>query len=285
MVAHCFTTENPRLESEIRSIIRYANSTSSPITTDIAPPTSKDWPEAIEVICRDLNTTLLHPVIHQSPPPADDYIILRANFEIGDWALSRGFFNSSTWHVNATHPSLHRYLDSQPSSSSTTNSSSINANTAIFNPESDYVLQTRTIQTLDISINNFDDGSHPFHLHGHKFSILVQGQSGYPPQKDEWQAHLAANPHLTDNPLRRDTVTVEGYGWAVIRVVLDNPGLWAFHCHNNWHAEAGMVMQFLVRSEDVDGWVVDEGAREMCALSGVERGMRPDDSIWFGHFG
>ncbi|KAK3180334.1 hypothetical protein K4F52_008305 [Lecanicillium sp. MT-2017a] len=285
MVTHCFTTDNPRLEPEIRSIIRYANSTSSSPVSHIAPPTSKEWPDAIEVICRDLDTSALHPVVHQSPPPLDDFIILRANFEIGDWRLARGFFNTSTWHPNATHPSLHRYLDSPPSSASSSNESAfINTNNSPFDPASDYVLQTRSIRTVDISINNFDDGSHPFHLHGHKFFVLQQGQSGYPPFDDEWRATLAEKPHLTENPLRRDTITVEGYGWAVIRVVLDNPGLWAFHCHNTWHAESGMVMQFLVRSDDVKTWEVDDRMRAMCDLPGVEKGMKPDDGIWFGNF-
>ena len=47
-------------------------------------------------------------------------------------------------------------------------------------------------------------------------------------------------------------------------------------------AESGMVMQFLVRSEEVAKWEVDEHAKQMCGMEGVATGMRPDDSIWYG---
>jgi hypothetical protein len=97
-------------------------------------------------------------------------------------------------------------------------------------------------------------------------------------------ALLEENKALLENPLRRDTITVEGYAWAVIRVVLDNPGMWAFHCHNAWHAESGMLMQFMVRSEIVKEWKVDPEQRELCHRNGVETGQRPPDSIWFGSF-
>ncbi|RBR18894.1 uncharacterized protein FIESC28_05816 [Fusarium coffeatum] len=278
MVTHCFKNENSRLEAETKAIIRYQKP-DQPTSSD--KPTSREWSDAIEVICRDLNTTALQPVEVISPPLANEVIILRANFEIGDWRLARGFFNDSTWHPNATSPSLHRFLDS--GIQSTTSKRPITINEKIFDQKNELVLETNGIRTIDISINNFDDGAHPFHLHGHKFFVLAQGRDGYPPTPAELQAYLEKH-NLLENPLRRDTFTVEGYAWAVIRVVLDNPGLWAFHCHNTWHAESGMVMQMLVRSEVVKGWTVGSEEREMCKREGVGRGMRPDDSIWFGQF-
>ncbi|TQV99751.1 hypothetical protein V2A60_005192 [Cordyceps javanica] len=289
MVTHCFTTENERLVPELHSVIRYRSSEDAPLPADAvatAEPTSKEWPEAIEVICRDLNVSALQPVVAQSPPPADEFVFLRANFMIGDWALARGFFNTSTWHANATHPSLHRYLDGMRAApaadtGSSQPSAAMAVNDKIFDPERDYVLETTGARTIDLAINNFDDGSHPFHLHGHKFFVLVQGETGYPPERQQWPAYLAEH-NLLANPVRRDTVTVEGYGWVIIRVVLDNPGLWALHCHNTWHAESGMVMQFLVGSDAVRRWTVDETQRELCARDGVMTGMRPSDDLWFG---
>ncbi|KAH7179971.1 multicopper oxidase-domain-containing protein [Fusarium flagelliforme] len=278
MVTHCFKNENPRLQAETRAIVRY-QSPEKQVSTE--KPTSKEWSDAIEVICRDLNTTALRPVEAITPPPADEVIILRANFEIGDWRLARGFFNDSTWHPNATNPSLHRFLDS--GAQSATSKRPVAINDKMFERKKELVLETNGIRTIDISINNFDDGAHPFHLHGHKFFVLVQGRDGYPPTPAELPAYLEKH-NLLENPLRRDTVTVEGYAWAIIRVVLDNPGLWAFHCHNTWHAESGMVMQMLVRSEVVKEWTVGEEERGMCNREGVGRGMRPDDSLWFGQF-
>ena len=59
---------------------------------------------------------------------------------------------------------------------------------------------------------------HPMHLHGHFFEVA--GSPG----------------------LRKDTVIVEGHmGQASIEFVADNPGDWMHHCHNIYHAEAGMM--------------------------------------------
>jgi FtsP/CotA-like multicopper oxidase with cupredoxin domain len=57
---------------------------------------------------------------------------------------------------------------------------------------------------------------HPLHLHGHTFAIAEGG-----PRKD------------TANVLPGRTLTVD--------FDADNPGLWALHCHNVYHAEAGMM--------------------------------------------
>ncbi|PNP42584.1 hypothetical protein TGAMA5MH_05325 [Trichoderma gamsii] len=279
MVTHCFTTKNSLLQSEARAVIRYTSPENEALDKD---PNSKDWPEVIEVQCRDLNVSVLHPVISMNPPPADKYMRFDASFMIGDWRLSRGFFNQSTWHPNMTHPSLHRFLDAPANATSL--GSPIAVNNLAYDYKKELVIQTEGIRTVDFAINNFDDGNHPFHLHGHKFFVLVQGRGGYPPSEEDLPAFLQQH-DLENNPLRRDTVTIEGYSWAVIRIVLDNPGMWAFHCHNMWHAESGMVMQLLVRSDLVRGWSVKEQERAMCGLEGVTTGMRPDDSIWFGNFG
>ncbi|KAH6887771.1 Cupredoxin [Thelonectria olida] len=278
MVTHCFTRPNKHLQPEIRAIVRYTSPEKEPTRDE---PKSKDWPEAIEVICRDLNTSVLGPVVPIVPPPADDFIYLRANFEIGAWRLARGFFNESSFKGNATHPSLHRFLDSKPGDKML--KSPLGVNELVFDAQRELVLQTAGIRTIDISISNFDDGAHPFHMHGHHFFVLAQGSTGYPPAVEELPEFYNRTGALK-NPLRRDTVTVEGYAWAILRVTLDNPGVWAFHCHNTWHAESGMLMQFLVRSDVMETWAVDSEHREMCIRKGVETGSRPDDSMWFGHF-
>lgn len=59
---------------------------------------------------------------------------------------------------------------------------------------------------------------HPMHLHGHTFQVL--NGSGQGP--------------------RKDTVIVPPMARVAIEVVGDNPGQWALHCHNIYHAEAGM---------------------------------------------
>lgn len=283
MVTHCFTTENKRLVAELRATVRFIDADNKPV--EPAPqPTSKEWPEGVEVICKDLNITTLHPVIEQNPPPPTDSITLHAAFHIGDWRLARGTFNSYSWIMNATHPSLYRFLDSDADPALTTSQAKpFEQNKKVFDEKKEYVMQANGIRTVDLYVNNYDDGSHPFHLHGHKFWVLEIGESGYPPKPEDLDKYLKDH-ELGKNPLRRDTVTIEGYGWAVIRVVLDNPGMWAFHCHNAWHAEAGMLMQFMVRPDEMRRRGVSDELRGLCAAEGVTTGMRPDDALWFGNF-
>lgn len=44
------------------------------------------------------------------------------------------------------------------------------------------------------------------------------------------------------NPIIKDTVTVPDGGYTIIRFLADNPGFWLFHCHIEFHAEAGMSL-------------------------------------------
>ncbi|KAF2021768.1 multicopper oxidase [Aaosphaeria arxii CBS 175.79] len=245
MVTHCFAYEEPELQEEVWGVVRYWGSDDAPT------PSSKDWPEVIELECKDLNTSLLSPVIPQrAPAHVDDQIYLRSTFQIKDWALSRGYLNDSSHHVSAANPVLNRLYEPSTKPSSFADSLStappVGINTALSDPKTDgLVYQTTGIRTLDILVQNFDDGNHPFHLHGHTFWVLATGH-GYPPPP----ADLYSPGHLDlENPLRRDTASVEAYGWTLIRFVADNPGVWAFHCHIGWHAEAGLAMQFLARAD------------------------------------
>jgi len=43
----------------------------------------------------------------------------------------------------------------------------------------------------------------------------------------------------------------EGYGFALVRFVADNPGAWAFHCHITWHMEAGLLITFLAGEDRI----------------------------------
>lgn len=60
---------------------------------------------------------------------------------------------------------------------------------------------------------------HPMHLHGHFFRAITRGGRGP----------------------RKDTILVPPMATTAIELVADNPGRWAFHCHNAYHGEAGMM--------------------------------------------
>lgn len=69
---------------------------------------------------------------------------------------------------------------------------------------------------------------HPWHLHGHH--VLVLSRDGRP---------------ATGSPLWLDSFDVRpGEVWRVA-FRADNPGMWANHCHNLAHAEAGMVLHLM----------------------------------------
>jgi iron transport multicopper oxidase len=77
-------------------------------------------------------------------------------------------------------------------------------------------------------------GPHPVHLHGHAFSVVRSaGNSSY---------------NFVD-PVVRDVVSIGSAGDNVtIRFFTDNPGPWFFHCHIDWHLDAGFAVVF---AEDV----------------------------------
>ncbi|KAF2659270.1 multicopper oxidase [Lophiostoma macrostomum CBS 122681] len=287
MVTHCFAYENPELEAEVRGVVRYAG--------DSLSPDSKDWSEIIEVECKDLDTSSLIPTESiAAPEQADDLVYLRSSFQIRDWRLSRGYLNDSSYRPSISSPSLNRVIEGYDTGNATIVESLAaignRINDVAFNAKNELVYQTASSTSrssppvIDILIQNFDDGNHPFHLHGYKFFVLASGH-GYAP-------HPVANPAAEasdlysnidlSNPLRRDTVSVEAFGWALIRFVADNPGLWSFHCHISWHAEAGLLMQFLVQPDVMSRWKLPGEVTGLCKDEGIERGKGPEDGIWEG---
>ncbi|KAG0238875.1 hypothetical protein BGW42_000036 [Actinomortierella wolfii] len=89
---------------------------------------------------------------------------------------------------------------------------------------------------IEILINNNDEAEHPFHLHGHAFQVV--GRSNKSGVHDPTKPYPYYN--LT-NPLRRDTVLVLPMSSVAIRFKADNPGVWFFHCHMEWHVDAGLA--------------------------------------------
>jgi FtsP/CotA-like multicopper oxidase with cupredoxin domain len=96
---------------------------------------------------------------------------------------------------------------------------------------------------VDILINNTDGGDHPFHFHGHSFWIIATGK--YP----------EAEQLYCDNYLNWDVITVPAESLAKIRIVADNPGVWTFHCHIEWHVAAGLISMFYEVSDLIDATI------------------------------
>lgn len=80
-------------------------------------------------------------------------------------------------------------------------------------------LTLRQGQSTRLRIRNQTMMSHPVHVHGHTFQLGPAGGTG----------------------ARKDTVLLAPMGGVDVDLVADNPGRWMVHCHNAYHAEAGMM--------------------------------------------
>jgi iron transport multicopper oxidase len=85
-------------------------------------------------------------------------------------------------------------------------------------------------QIVQIHLQNPHMYPHPMHLHGHIFQVVAKGL-GF------WNGDEGSLPKV---PLKRDGFVVPAFGYAVIRFKADNPGVWFFHCHIDFHLVGGM---------------------------------------------
>ncbi|ORY57545.1 multicopper oxidase-domain-containing protein [Pseudomassariella vexata] len=252
-------------------------------------PTTNDTNINYIKTCKDMTSRSTYRPTPPQPAPeyADHSWYLRINLAIGDWRLQRGVINQSSFRPNLQEPTLHRFLDGFASSNFSFNGEGIN--TAAFAP-SELVISNKGVETVDVILQNMDEGSHPFHLHGTQMWILGAGHGYFPGYKAlglKPQGMGLLDPNnstVIDNPLKRDTATAEGFGWVLLRFVADNPGVWLFHCHMIWHSEAGMAMQFASRLEDMKSWALPEENRRLCGADREElyKGAPPSDDIFFG---
>ncbi|KAJ1717857.1 ferroxidase fet3 [Coemansia biformis] len=93
------------------------------------------------------------------------------------------------------------------------------------------------LEDVEVAIFNKDVNSHPFHLHGHTFFIMVRGTV------DQNPANRITPPGQTR--MRRDTITIPPLSYAIVRFRADNPGVWLFHCHMQFHMDQGLGLTFI----------------------------------------
>ncbi|KAK6530948.1 hypothetical protein TWF281_007779 [Arthrobotrys megalospora] len=272
MINHCFSDPEAVVEAEVRAIIQYTNKKPKedlpvPTATNTGQllPTTTPWDHEIAVVCQDLDGKL-EPATPLIAPEPDQLFYLRSNFQIGNYSLSRGFFNSSSWKRDLRNPALNRVTLPENKVLGDINSNEVMKD--IFNVNKGMVLKVDGIKVVDLLIDNYDDGNHPMHLHGHKFWVMAQG-NGYFNMSDYHGI-------TREGRLLRDTVTIEAYGYVLIRFVTDNPGMWAFHCHNVWHAEAGLMMSFFTRSDIVKDWTLPSDLVGFCSHPNATNGIFDD---------
>jgi FtsP/CotA-like multicopper oxidase with cupredoxin domain len=84
-------------------------------------------------------------------------------------------------------------------------------------------LEVHQGERVQLRFRNMSMMFHPMHVHGHTFALQGSG-------------------------VRKDTVIVRPMQSLVVDLQANNPGQWATHCHNIYHAEAGMMTTLSYRS-------------------------------------
>jgi multicopper oxidase len=78
-------------------------------------------------------------------------------------------------------------------------------------------------ERVQLRFTNMSMMFHPMHVHGHTFAVTGSG-------------------------VRKDTVIIRPMQTLTVELDADNPGQWAAHCHNIYHAESGMMTTLSYRT-------------------------------------
>ena len=171
-----------------------------PSSADVNVQAARSWPPA-------------------AAPPATHSMYVEVVFQADALGVNRAYINNATFPMispsQLTSPLLYAYTRAAADSPLVT-AVLPGRGALVGSATSPYVVPFGAV--VDIMINNTDGGEHPFHLHGH--TVWVVATSAAP------DAGALYAPYYT----MRDVVSVPANGWAKIRFVADNPGVWLLHC-------------------------------------------------------
>ncbi|KAF4610777.1 hypothetical protein D9613_007254 [Agrocybe pediades] len=178
-------------------------------------------PTRVSISTNPLRETDLHPLTNPAAPGAP-YIggaDVNINLALGFNPLTFEFLVNGVPFHPPTVPVLLQILSGATSATSLLPAGSV------------YTLPPNKVIELTIPgglLTTVVGAPHPFHLHGHTFSVIRSAGS------------LTYN---YANPVRRDVVSTGVLGDDVtIRFVTDNPGPWFLHCHIDWHLNTGLAV-------------------------------------------
>jgi iron transport multicopper oxidase len=117
-------------------------------------------------------------------------------------------------------------------------------------------------QVVQIVVNNLDAAIHPFHLHGHQFQVCERPSFG----AGTFNGHTRNFPAV---PMRRDTVAVNPGSYVVLRFLAENPGVWLFHCHIEWHVIMGLAATIIEAPEELCGLPIPDDSQAACAAQNI----------------
>ncbi|KAI0849334.1 putative ferroxidase [Daldinia vernicosa] len=180
--------------------------------------------------------------------PVDKQLVLNFDYCFDANDYPRACFNDSTYIAQKV-PALYTAASLGEN----------NTETAAYGPVNAFIVEYGEI--LEIVVNNNNDAIHPFHLHGHQFQVLARPES----QAGNWSADVAIN----DIPPRRDTVAVNPKSYAVFRIKAENPGVFLFHCHVEWHVEMGLTITLIEAPEELRNYTIPQDHIDVCDAMGI----------------
>ncbi|KAH8894494.1 hypothetical protein GQ53DRAFT_744682 [Thozetella sp. PMI_491] len=198
-------------------------------------------------VCQDLPFDLAKPRrgrdAYSVGPKNMHYFKYRMRTDEGVW---RTFINDTKYAPLKDDAALWKVLQLNASSQH----SEMDLTGFDFGPGQHVLVSPDATTGAQIVINSEHMMGHPWHLQhpetkidtGQTFQIVGWGKGAFEQSNTQWNF---------ENPLRRDTVTVPGSSHVVIRLLADNPGVWALHCHIQWHAEGGMFLSIANRMEEL----------------------------------
>jgi iron transport multicopper oxidase len=135
-----------------------------------------------------------------------------------------------------------------------------NTNPLVYGTVNPFIVSAGDI--VQITVNNMDAAIHPFHLHGHQFQVLERPASNA-------GVFSGGNVTYLGNPMQRDTITVNANSYAVLRFKADNPGVWLFHCHIEWHVVMGLMATIVEAPEQLAGGSIPGDHRSACKAQNI----------------
>ncbi|KAH8804527.1 iron transport multicopper oxidase FET3 [Xylogone sp. PMI_703] len=179
----------------------------------------------------------------------DKSITLDFNFGFDDRGIPRAYFNNITY-ITQKVPSLFTAFST----------GSENVNPAIYGAVNPFVVEKGDI--VQIVVNNLNDAIHPFHLHGHQFQVCERPSSGE-------GTYDGGTRNFQQIPMRRDVLSVNANSYGVIRFRADNPGVWLFHCHMEWHVIMGLMATIVEAPDELRGLSIPQDSLAACAIQDI----------------
>ncbi|CAL8145366.1 unnamed protein product [Orchesella dallaii] len=224
----------------------HEDSSTSEIFTyrDVVPPSKLNVNSSVYL--QEIELTPLEGENTPAPDHFDQEFTVNVYFGADENGIRRGSFNNSPFVSPTFKPVLISVINGDPI------------------PQSVFPLEVSLGNVVQLVINNPFLGPHPFHLHGHHFWVVGLGKWNDGNYTDVNGVPIR---DLRLDGVKRDTVQVEERSWAVIRFVADNPGVWLFHCHIDWHNLMGMSLVFIEEKDVLREKVkINDEAIRVCRL-------------------